>query len=221
MDRPNLTVETHLQVERVVFEGMRAVGVEGQRLGEALRFDAAREVILAGGAYNSPQLLMLSGIGPAEHLATRLIEPILDRPMVGRNLQDHVNVWGAVALARAGQPRDRDGARARSTQRRRCSRSEGTGPLTSNVAEAGGFARTSDGLPAPDLQLHAIPAMLSEDPPFGLAEHGISLGVCLLTPSSARRALPGVPEPTGKPLICHRYFETEDDMRRAWRPASR
>src|SRR4051794_19771845 len=91
MERPNLTVETNIQIERVVFDGMRAVGVEGLRLGEPVRFDAAREVILAGGAYNSPQLLMLSGIGPADHIASRLIEPLLDRPMVGRNLQDHVN----------------------------------------------------------------------------------------------------------------------------------
>ena len=59
---------------------------------------------------------------------------------------------------------------------------QGTGPLTSNVAESGAFARTSADLDAPDLQLHAIPAVLSEDPPFGLAEHGVSLGVCLLTP---------------------------------------
>src|SRR5207247_10537852 len=81
MERPNLMVETHLQVERVVFDGLRAVGVEGTRTGDTLRFDAAREVILAGGTYNSPQLLMLSGIGPAEHLASRLIEPMLDRHM--------------------------------------------------------------------------------------------------------------------------------------------
>ena len=142
MDRPNLTVETHIQVERVVFDGMRAVGVEGQRLGEAVRFDAEREVILAGGAYNSPQLLMLSGIGPADHLASRLIEPLLDRPMVGRNLQDHVNVW---ALWRSPEPvslatRDDAGGDRRE---RRAFEEQGTGPLTSNVAEAGAFARTS------------------------------------------------------------------------------
>jgi choline dehydrogenase len=213
MERPNLTVETHLQVERVVIEDMRAVGVEGQRLGEALRFDAEREVILAGGAYNSPQLLMLSGIGPAEHLASRLIEPILDRPMVGRNLQDHVNVWGLWrsaepdSLATAMAPDWIDANVAAFEER-------GTGPLTSNVAEAGAFARTSADLSEPDLQLHAIPALLSEDPPFGLAEHGISLGVCLLTPSSVGELYLIGPEATGKPLIYHRYLETEDDMAR-------
>jgi choline dehydrogenase len=213
MERPNLTVETHLQVERVVIEGMRAVGVEGQRLDEALRFDAGREVILAGGAYNSPQVLMLSGIGPAEHLASRLIEPILDRPMVGRNLQDHVNVWG---LWRSREPDSLATAMAPDWIEANVAAFEerGTGPLTSNVAEAGAFARTSPALGEPDLQVHAIPAILSEDPPFGIAEHGISLGVCLLTPTSVGELYLTGPEPTGKPLIYHRYLETEEDMAR-------
>ncbi|MEA2424110.1 MAG: choline dehydrogenase, partial [Thermoleophilaceae bacterium] len=213
LGRPNLTVETNLQVERVVFEGTQAVGVEGRRLGESLRFDAEREVILSGGAYNSPQLLMLSGIGPAEHLGTRLIPPLLDRPMVGRNLQDHVTVWGLwrssepVSLATAMSPEfiEANVAEFETT---------GTGPLTSNVAEVGGFARTSGDLGAPDVQLHAIPAILSEDPPFGLSDHGMSIGVCLLTPRSVGQVYLGGPEPTMKAQIMHNYFADEDDMRR-------
>jgi choline dehydrogenase len=213
IERPNLTVETNLQVERVVIEDMRAVAVEGRRLGETLRFDAAREVILSGGAYNSPQLLMLSGIGPAEHLGTRLIEPVLDRPMVGRNLQDHVNVW---ALWRSLDPDSLATAMAPDWIDDNVAAFEegGTGPLTSNVAEAGAFARTSADLTEPDIQLHAIPALLTEDPPFGLAEHGISIGVCLLTPSSAGELYLSSPEPTAKPLIYHRYFDAEEDMAR-------
>jgi choline dehydrogenase len=213
MERPNLTVETHVQVDRVVLEGMRAVGVEGTRLGETLRFEAASEVILSGGAYNSPQLLMLSGIGPAEHLGSRLVEPILDRPAVGRNLSDHVNVWGLwrsaepVSLATAMAPEFIDANVAAFEQ-------QGTGPLTSNLAESGGFARTSDSLGEPDLQLHAIPALLSEDPPFGLAQHGFSLGVCLLTPESRGELYLTSPEPSAKPLIYHRYLEREEDVER-------
>src|SRR3954468_18223032 len=80
MARPNLTVECGVQVERIVFDGLRAVGVEARRLGEVLSFDYQGEVVLSAGAYQSPQLLMLSGIGPAEHLASRLIMPIADRP---------------------------------------------------------------------------------------------------------------------------------------------
>jgi choline dehydrogenase len=213
LGRPNLTVETNVHVERVVFDGMRAVGVESSRLGEPLRYDAEREVILAAGTYNSPQLLMLSGIGPAEHIGTRLIMPILDRPMVGRNLQDHVNVWG---LWRSAEPVSMATAMAPGFIEVNVAQfeTEGTGPLTSNVAEVGGFARTSEDLGAPDLQLHAIPALLSEDPPFGMAEHGISIGVCLLTPRSAGEVYLASPEPSAKPLILHRYFEDDDDLRR-------
>jgi choline dehydrogenase len=212
-ERPNLTVETNLQVERVVFDGTRAVGVEGVRGDERSRFEAAREVILAGGAYNSPQLLMLSGIGPAEHMESRLVEPLLDQPSVGRNLRDHVNVWGLwrtsepVSLATAMAPDEIDVNVEAFEQ-------QGRGPLTSNLAEAGAFTRTSADLAAPDLQFHAIPAILSEDPPFGLAEHGFSLGVCLLTPTSRGELYLTGPEPTAKPLINHRYLGTEEDMAR-------
>jgi choline dehydrogenase len=213
MARPNLTVECGVHVHRVVFDGLRAIGVEGTRLGEALRFDCEREVVLCGGAYNSPQLLMLSGIGPAEHLASRLIAPIADRPLVGRNLQDHATVWAMwrsdapVSLADAMAPENVEANLV-------AFEVEGRGPLTSNMAEVGGFARTGNELDAPDLQLHAIPGILSEDPPFGMADHGISIGVCLLTPRSRGEVFLATPEPTAKPHIMHRYFAEEDDLRR-------
>jgi choline dehydrogenase len=91
---------------------------------------------------------------------------------------------------------------------------KGSGPLTSNMAEVGGFAKSSDDLAAPDLQLHAIPGMLLEDPPFGFADHGISIGVCLLTPKSRGEVYLLNPEPSAKPHIMHRYFAEEDDVRR-------
>src|SRR5436190_9780844 len=213
LGRPNLTVECGVHVERVVFDGLRAVGVAGTRLGQPLTFDCRGEVILSGGTYNSPQLLMLSGIGPAEHLGSRLIPPIADRPMVGRNLQDHVQLWlewrsdEPVGLANAMTPENVD---ANLTE----FMTSGTGPFTSNIAEVGGFARSGDGQPEPDLQIHAIPGILSEDPPFGLAEPGISIGVCLLTPKSRGEVYLWTAEPTAKPHIMHRYFADDDDMRR-------
>ncbi|MFL5846117.1 MAG: GMC family oxidoreductase, partial [Solirubrobacteraceae bacterium] len=213
MARPNLTVECGVHVARVVFDGLRAVGVEGSRLGETLDFGCEREVILSGGAYNSPQLLMLSGIGPAEHLASRLIMPIADRPAVGRNLQDHVTVW---SMWRSDEPVSLADAMAPENVERNLAEFEtqGSGPLTSNMAEVGGFARTSDDLPAPDLQIHAIPGILAEDPPFGQSDHGISIGVCLLTPRSAGEVFLATPEPSSKPHIMHRYFADGEDMRR-------
>jgi choline dehydrogenase len=213
MARPNLTVESGVHVERVVFDGLRAAGVDAKRLGEALRFDCEREVILSAGAYQSPQLLMLSGIGPAAHLASRLIMPIVDRPEVGQNLQDHVTVW---ALWRSDEPVSLAAAMAPENVEANLIEfdTQGSGPLTSNMAEVGGFARTSDELGAPDLQLHAIPGILSEDPPFGQAEHGISIGVCLLTPASRGEVFLASPEPSAKPHIMHRYLAEDDDMRR-------
>jgi len=89
MQRPNLTVMPYMLVTRLLFEGTRAVGVEASQLGQLQELRAEREVILCGGAYNSPQLLMLSGIGPAEHLTMREIEVLLDQPAVGENLGDH------------------------------------------------------------------------------------------------------------------------------------
>jgi choline dehydrogenase-like flavoprotein len=89
MSRPNLSVETFTQVHRVLFEGGRAVGVQTSRLGELNEVRAEREVILCGGVYNSPQLLMLSGVGPAELLTMLQIPVLIDLPAVGENLQDH------------------------------------------------------------------------------------------------------------------------------------
>ena len=213
MTRPNLTVEVGVQVEKVVFDGTRAAGVEGKRLGEAVGFRAEREVIVCGGAYHSPHLLMHSGIGPAEHLISRLIMPVVDLPAVGRNLQDHVQLWllwrsdEPVSLASAMAPENVEANLA-------AFETEGRGPLTSNFAEVGGFARTSDDLPAPDIQIHAIPGILSEDPPFGQADHGVSIGVCLLTPRSRGEVHLLNAEPSAKPHIMHRYFDDPDDLRR-------
>src|SRR3954468_6522918 len=205
MARPNLTVECGVQVEKVVFDGTRAIGVEGRRLGEVLTWGCEREVIVSAGAYQSPQLLMLSGIGPAEHLGSRLIPPLVDLPEVGRNLQDHVQVW---ALWRSGEPVSLADAMSPEKVEGNIAEFEtkGTGPLTSNVAQSGGFVRSSDSLDAPDLQIHALPAMLSEAPPFAQAEHGISIGVCLLTPASRGEVYLATPEPSAKPFIMHRYF---------------
>src|SRR3954468_10334147 len=146
LERPNLTVEPYTLTRRVLFEGTRAVGVETMRLGEITEHRAEREVILAGGAYNSPQLLQLSGIGPAQHLQMREIEVLLDQPEVGDHLIDHPAVsfvWTSpepLSLLLALEPEALEEFEA--TQ---------TGVLTSNLAETGGFIRVEDGAPAPDI----------------------------------------------------------------------
>ncbi|MGY1636568.1 GMC family oxidoreductase [Geodermatophilus sp. SYSU D00742] len=149
--RPNLTVRTGALTTRVLVSGGRATGVEYRRGGRAHTASAA-EVVLAGGAVNSPQLLMLSGIGPAAHLREVGVDVVHDLPGVGGGLQDHPLVPG-VWRTRSGRSLRGDGSPsgyARWFAARR-------GPLSSNLAEAGLFARSRPGLDAPDLQYHFLP----------------------------------------------------------------
>jgi choline dehydrogenase len=206
MGRPNLTVETYMQVHRVLFEGDRAVGVQGARLGELCDLRAARETIVCAGAYNSPQLLMLSGVGPAELLGLLQIPVVEDLPGVGQNLQDHPASglsWAHDQPVSLFNPLTEANLAAFV--------GEGRGPLTSNVAEAGGFIRSSAAHDAPDIQFHAAPALYVDEP---VLEHGFGVAPCVLTPASRGVVLPLSPDPTAKPYILHNYLAEETDMAR-------
>ncbi|OLB81264.1 MAG: choline dehydrogenase [Actinobacteria bacterium 13_2_20CM_2_71_6] len=210
MDRPNLTVEVNLQTHRILIENGRATGVVGRRLDDELTIRAAREVILAAGTYNSPQLLMLSGVGAAEQLRPLGIPVVVDLPEVGRNLQDHVLVPlnflhpHPISLLAAGQPEHVEQFMA-----------HGRGPLTSNGPEAGGFARTDPGLPAPDVEFFAAPVMFV-DSGLGIpTAHAISCGPVLLTPRSRGTVSLASDAPTAKPRIVHNYLAEDADLRTA------
>ncbi|KQS69186.1 GMC family oxidoreductase [Modestobacter sp. Leaf380] len=155
LGRPNLTVRTGAQATRVVLEGadgdLRATGVE-YRSGGSVHQVHAEEVVLSGGAINSPQLLMLSGIGPAEHLRAVGVEVRHDLPGVGQGLQDHPLV-PTIWHVRSGKSLFRGESPAGYAQWFAARR----GPLTSNLAEAGLFTRSQDGLAEPDLQYHFLP----------------------------------------------------------------
>lgn len=203
--RPNLSVKTRLLVERVFFEGGRAAGVWVYRNGERFQIRATREVILAAGSYNSPQLLMLSGVGPANSLRATGVEVLADLPMVGRNLQDHPQCWLVfthalpASLAITGDPRN---IRQYNLQR--------TGPLASNGPEAGGFVRT--GLSAePDVQFHAVAATLAENRPADVGAHGFSMAPSVLAPKSRGSVVLISSDPTTKPLIRHNYLTENAD----------
>ncbi|HET8642636.1 MAG TPA: GMC family oxidoreductase N-terminal domain-containing protein [Pseudonocardiaceae bacterium] len=207
IERPNLTVETNLYVHRVRFEGDRAVGVIGHRLDEMVEIRAQREVILSAGAYNSPQLLMLSGVGPAQLLTALDIPVVLDQPQVGQNLQDHPQTplvythSHPISLLTAGAP-----------ENVALYVEQGRGPLASNGPEVGGFVRTQPGLPAPDLQFHTAPFMFVDGGLAPPTEHAISWGGCVLTPQSRGFVSLGSGDPTAKPMIVHNYFAEEADM---------
>ncbi len=207
-ERPNLDVVPYMLVQRLLFEGTRAVGVEAVRLGVAHEYRAEREVILCGGAYNSPQVLMLSGIGPADALSPLEIPVILDQPSVGQNLQDHPATGFAW-----GHDDERSLLSAMTPEHVAEFDAHGSGPLTSNVAEAGGFIRTRGDLPAPDIQFHASPAMYVDEglaPPS--AEHGFGFGPCMVKPASRGIVAILSPDPTAKPYILHNYYSEDSDM---------
>jgi choline dehydrogenase-like flavoprotein len=209
IDRPNLTVMPYMHVTRVLFEGSRAVGVEATRLGEAQELRAEREVILCGGAFNSPQLLMLSGVGPAEHLATKEVEVLLDQPAVGGNLSDHAatyNVWTTPepqSLLLALEPAALEEFTASQT-----------GPFASNLAESGGFARVEPDAPAPDVQIHVAPVQIVDEGMGDPTAHGVWVSPCLLTPRSRGSVRLASNDPTAKPIVRNDFYAAAEDMPR-------
>jgi choline dehydrogenase len=209
MERPNLTVMPYMLAERILFEGTRAVGVQASQLGQPQEFRAEREVILSAGAYNSPQLLMLSGVGPAEHLTLREVEVLLDQPFVGENLSDHAAtqlVWTTPepeSLLLALEPA--------ALEEYESSR---TGPFASNLAEAGGFARVDPDAPAPDVQFHLAPAHIVEEGMGDPEGHGLWVSPCLLTPHSRGSVRLASSDPTAKPIVRNDFYTVGDDMQR-------
>ncbi len=208
-ERQNLTVMPYMHVSRVLFEGTRAVGVEATQLGEPRELRAEREVILCGGTFNSPQLLMLSGVGPAEHLAMREVEVLLDQPAVGQNLSDHACAYGVWTATE--QTSLLDAMEPAALEQFEASR---TGVLTSNFAECGGFARVGAEAEAPDVQFHTVPLQIVEEG-FGDPEaHGVWASVCLLTPQSRGSVTLASNDPTAQPVIRNDFYSAGDDLER-------
>ncbi len=206
-ERPNLEVATRCHVLKVLFEGTRAVGVQAGRSGEVLDVRAEREVVIACGTYQSPQVLVLSGIGRPEELTMFGIPVVAEAREVGMNLSDHPTC--GVVYSSDEECSLKDALNTENLGRWL----EGQGPLTSNLAEAGGFVRTYEGLDAPDIQLHMVAAMYVEEGLLPPPAHGFSLGACVLKPRS--RGVVGVPspDPTVKPFILHNYLDDPEDLR--------
>jgi len=208
MSRENLKVITGAQVMRIELRGDRATGVRlRDRRGREQIIVAGREVLLSAGAIGSPQLLMLSGIGPAEHLRELGIAAAVDAPEVGQNLQDHpyvVCVWEATApesLANAEKPK----ALAEWLLRR-------SGPLTSTIAEAFAFVRSRPGLPAADLQYHFAPAYFVDNGFARYDGHAFTFGPVLITPRSRGRLTLRCADPTAKPRITTNSLSDPEDV---------
>ncbi|MFD0149553.1 GMC family oxidoreductase [Streptomyces sp. NPDC055721] len=204
LERPNLTVLASSLAHRVVIEDGRATGVEVERGGTVEVLRAEREVILSAGAYESPKLLMLSGVGPATALAPFGIDVVQDLP-VGQGLQDH---YMTLLNFRTDTESLLGAATAENAA---LLQSEGRGPLTSNIGEAGGFFRSRPELDAPDVQFHAAPVLFHQEGLGAPTEHGFSFGPCVVAPTSRGSVTLRSARPDAAPRIVHNYLTTSED----------
>jgi choline dehydrogenase len=210
--RTNLTIRTAAQATRILIEHGRAVGIEYERGRSRHTARAAQEVLVAGGAINSPQLLMLSGVGPAAELRAAGVSPVLDLPGVGKNLQDHLNVN---IIQRTTRPvtLDGKGAGLASIAVALEFLMFKTGPGTSNVAEAGAFVASRLGAATPDIQYHFIPAQVVNHARTILDGHGVTLHACCLRPESRGEIRLASADPLAAPVIDPRYLASDYDRK--------
>jgi choline dehydrogenase len=213
MDHPNLTVRTDCTATRVLVEGGRAVGVEYLRGGRVEQARAGAEVILSAGAYQTPKLLMLSGIGPAEHLREHGIEVKVDLPGVGRNLMDHheVPIVASTNGAYGYFGEDRGWRMLRNGLQYLLFKS---GPVTSNGVEACVFINPDSPTSDASIQLYCVPTVyLDADIADVKPTHGVTLNACLLRPKARGSVRLGSANPTAPPLIDPNYLGHPDDLR--------
>jgi choline dehydrogenase len=202
--RSNLEVITDAMVLRILFDGNRAIGVEVSRDGRVEQYRAQREVILSAGAYQSPVLLMLSGIGPEDQLAPWGIE-IREALPVGQGLQDH-------CMAQLNYLTDEETLfTAMSPANIELLKTEGRGPLTSNIPEAAGFFRTRAGLDAPDVQFHFAPSMFFDEGLTAPHDNGYCFGPVVIAPTSRGRVMLRAPLPDSKPRVLCNFLTTDED----------
>ncbi len=212
MKRPNLSVETRALVHRILFEGKRATGVEYSRRGKTRRVQA-NEVILCGGAFNSPQLLQLSGVGDAELLGSLGIETVHHLPAVGQNMQDHLEVYiqhsclQPVSIQRWMKMWKRPFVGLMWLFRR--------GPGATNHFEGGGFVRSNDDVDYPNLMFHFLPIAIRYDGSSPTGGHGYQVHIGPMYSDARGSVQITSTDPAAKPALRFNYMSTDQD-RREW-----
>jgi len=211
--RANLSVVTDAVSAKVLLDGRRATGVEYLQGNEVKRVKARREVILSSGAFGSPQLLLLSGIGPAAALEAMGIEVALDLPGVGKNLQDHID---HVQTWRVPSDSESFGVSLRGTAKLAGAifewRNHRSGMIASNFVEAGAFLCSSAEVQVPDLQLHFVIGIVDDHARKLHAGHGFSCHVSVMRPFSRGEVSLGSRDPRAPPLIDPKFFDDERDF---------
>jgi choline dehydrogenase len=207
----NLRVETAALAQRIVFDGRRAVAVEYRQNGTLQTARARKEILVSGGAYNSPQLLQLSGVGPADLLASHGIGVVLDAPGVGHDLQDHMQVRIVTRCAQRITLNDIAGSPLRKMMTGVRYAAFRSGPLTIAAGTSGAFFKTKPRLATPDVQIHFLPFSTDK---MGEALHsysGFSASVCQLRPESRGSLRIKSADPAVAPEIRINYLATETD----------
>jgi len=206
-EQHNVHVVSNAMVERIIFDQDRAMGIRYRHKGQDEVARCSREIILCGGTVNSPQLLMLSGVGPADHLKSLGIQVVQDLPGVGGNLQDHLDA----AILQYARPRTTYGRSSKLMALYRYLRKK-EGPGTSPIAESGGFIRTRDGLAAPDVQYHFLPVLVIDHGRTQVRKDGYSLHACVLRPESKGTIRLASKDPNAHPLIDANYLAERRDL---------
>jgi len=213
VDRPNLSVITNAKVRRILFNATRAVGVEYQVGNSVDKAMASTEIVLSAGAIGSPQLLLLSGVGPAAELAEHGIPMVLDLPGVGKNLQDHLNVS---VLAQTKEPIslygiDKGFKAATTAIQYLWNKSS---PGASNAAESGGFYSSKFSPDRADIQLHFIPLMVYPKSVADINQHGVTIHACNLRPTDMGEITLASADHRQAPLIDQRFLQTQGNIER-------
>ncbi|NUR74795.1 MAG: alanine-phosphoribitol ligase [Thermoleophilia bacterium] len=197
--RPNLTILTRAQATKVLTERGRAVGVQFVHDKRLITATAEGEVVLSGGAINSPKLLLLSGIGPAADLRKHRLDVVHDLPGVGKNLQDHMDVYLTAATAPVSFNQQDRPLRAMAGGLQYLLYR--TGPLTACVCEAGAFVHSGDEAESPDIQIHCLPAYVIDHGRKRVKGHGMTINTCNLRPKSIGSVTLRSADPLDHPLI--------------------
>lgn len=212
LKRPNLHVITGAQASKILMEGKKATGIAYVKDGKTAEVKAAKEVILAGGAFASPQLLMLSGIGPAAELKKHGIEVLHELPGVGQNLQDHIDY----VVAYKSNSRETMGISLGGGLDLIAGifewRKSRTGMISSPIAERGGFLKTDPSLARPDIQLHFVIGPLDDHARKTHLGHGYSCHVCVLRPKSRGHVGLNSADPLAPPLIDPNFLAEQEDV---------
>lgn len=219
LSRPNLTVITDAHCQRVLIENGRAIAIEIIAKSGVQQITASREIVLSAGAYHSPKLLMLSGIGPAQHLKAMGIDVLHDSPQVGANLQDHYILTMSWRLRQGVYSYNQQLGGARLLGNLLNYAVNRKGAMTIPAAQVGAFVKSDPALDRPDIQFHCLPVTGDMDAAMAGGKSklspwpGITFGPCVLRPESRGHVMLSTPDPTAVPDIRHNWLEDASDQR--------